>query len=154
MPLSLATPGVFINEINAFPNSVVPVATAIPAFVGYTPRASYDGKSYTGIPVRLESCQDYLAYFAKLDEQRAPRPEREQYTPIYQPVPIKDRALAHLMLGDKPHRIVPDPGSIYYPRMALPGRGDRRPQQTRARLGLLALAGRRVCRPRASHGHP
>jgi predicted ribosomally synthesized peptide with nif11-like leader len=34
--LSLQTPGVYINEINAFPNSVVPVATAIPEFVGYT----------------------------------------------------------------------------------------------------------------------
>jgi phage tail sheath protein FI len=30
------TPGVYINEISAFPNSVVPVATAVPAFVGYT----------------------------------------------------------------------------------------------------------------------
>ncbi len=34
--LSLQTPGVYINEISAFPNSVVPVATAVPAFVGYT----------------------------------------------------------------------------------------------------------------------
>lgn len=114
MPPSLATPGVFINEINAFPNSVVPVATAIPAFVGYTARASYDGKSYTGIPVRLESFQDYIAYFARIDEQRAALPERDQYTPLYQPVPIKDRTLAHLTLGDKPHRIVPDPGTVYY----------------------------------------
>lgn len=30
------TPGVYINEVNAFPNLVVPVAPAVPAFVGYT----------------------------------------------------------------------------------------------------------------------
>ena len=33
---SLKTPGVYINEIDAFPPSVAQVATAIPAFVGYT----------------------------------------------------------------------------------------------------------------------
>ena len=35
------TPGVYIDELNAFPNSVVPVATAVPAFIGYTPTAAY-----------------------------------------------------------------------------------------------------------------
>lgn len=33
---SLKTPGVYINEIDAFPPSVAQVATAVPAFVGYT----------------------------------------------------------------------------------------------------------------------
>ncbi len=33
---SIKTPGVYINEINAFPPSIAQVATAIPAFVGYT----------------------------------------------------------------------------------------------------------------------
>ena len=32
----MKTPGVYIVEKNAFPNSVVQVATAVPAFVGYT----------------------------------------------------------------------------------------------------------------------
>ena len=30
------TPGVYIVEKNAFPNSVVEVTTAVPAFIGYT----------------------------------------------------------------------------------------------------------------------
>lgn len=32
----MKTPGVYIIEKNAFPNSVVEVATAIPAFIGHT----------------------------------------------------------------------------------------------------------------------
>jgi phage tail sheath protein FI len=32
----LATPGVYIEEKSAFPSSAVQVATAVPAFVGYT----------------------------------------------------------------------------------------------------------------------
>ena len=46
---NIKSPGVYINELNAFPNSVVPVATAVPAFIGYTPTASYEGKSYTNV---------------------------------------------------------------------------------------------------------
>ena len=38
------TPGVYIVEKSAFPNSVVEVATAVPAFVGYTEKASNKGK--------------------------------------------------------------------------------------------------------------
>ena len=36
---NIKTPGVYINELNAFPNSVVPVATAVPGVIGYTPNA-------------------------------------------------------------------------------------------------------------------
>ena len=39
------TPGVYIVEKNAFPNSVVEVATAVPAFVGYTKIADNKGTS-------------------------------------------------------------------------------------------------------------
>jgi phage tail sheath protein FI len=35
------TLGVYINELNAFTSSITPVATAIPAFIGYTPKAEY-----------------------------------------------------------------------------------------------------------------
>ncbi|HET7535755.1 MAG TPA: phage tail sheath C-terminal domain-containing protein, partial [Candidatus Didemnitutus sp.] len=113
-PPTLTTPGVFINEVNAFPNSVVPVATAIPAFVGYTARASYHGKSYTGIPVRIESFQEYIMYFAELDDLGASLSEDQQYTPVYQPVPVKDRATADFFIDDKPFRLEPDPSTVFY----------------------------------------
>lgn len=40
--LNIKSPGVYINEQNAFSNSIVPVATAVPAFIGYTPQALYE----------------------------------------------------------------------------------------------------------------
>ncbi|MFZ4759126.1 MAG: phage tail sheath family protein, partial [Burkholderiaceae bacterium] len=57
------TPGVFIVEKNAFPNSVVEVATAVPAFIGYTERASNRGKDLSNVPFRITSMTEYLAYF-------------------------------------------------------------------------------------------
>jgi phage tail sheath protein FI len=39
MPSTYKTPGVYIEEISKFPPSVAEVATAIPAFIGYTEKA-------------------------------------------------------------------------------------------------------------------
>ena len=47
MPASYKTPGVYLVEKDAFPGSVVDVATAIPAFIGYTEKAEYNGKDLT-----------------------------------------------------------------------------------------------------------
>lgn len=63
MAQNLMTPGVYIEEKNAFPGSVVEVATAIPAFVGYTERASKNGKSLVNKPTRITSFADYLELF-------------------------------------------------------------------------------------------
>lgn len=40
MDTNLSKPGVYIDQVNAFPNPVVQVPTAVPAFIGYTPSAS------------------------------------------------------------------------------------------------------------------
>jgi len=58
-----ATPGVYIEEKSAFPNSAVPVATAVPAFIGYTEKAVRDKKDITHIPTRLSSFGEYLLFF-------------------------------------------------------------------------------------------
>ncbi|SEN77521.1 hypothetical protein SAMN05428959_10364 [Duganella sp. CF517] len=63
------TPGVYIVEKNAFPNSVVEVATAVPAFVGHTETASYKGGSLDNKPWRITSMAEYEACFGG-----APRP--------------------------------------------------------------------------------
>ena len=62
-PLASQTPGVYIDEVNAFPNSVVEVATAIPVFIGYTPKASYEGKSCLNKAVKITSFNDFKAFF-------------------------------------------------------------------------------------------
>jgi hypothetical protein len=63
MAQRLMTPGVYIEEVNAFPGSVVEVATAIPAFIGYTEKASRNGKSLVNQPVRITSHAEYLQLF-------------------------------------------------------------------------------------------
>ncbi len=59
----MKTPGVYIVEKNAFPNSVVEVATAVPAFVGHTQRADNKGRPLTNTPWRISSMAEYQQYF-------------------------------------------------------------------------------------------
>lgn len=63
MAAQIKTPGVYIQELNAFPNSVVEVATAVPAFIGYTEKAIRGNKSLTNLPTRISSFREYLDYF-------------------------------------------------------------------------------------------
>ncbi len=51
------------KEKNAFPNSIVPIATAAPAFVGYTEKAVWNKKSVSNVPVKISSLAEYQAYF-------------------------------------------------------------------------------------------
>ncbi len=60
-----ATPGVYIEEKSVFPNSAVPVPTAVPAFIGYTEKAKRDKKDITNIPTRISSYGEYLMYFGE-----------------------------------------------------------------------------------------
>lgn len=53
---SLKTPGVYINEIDAFPPSVAQVATAVPAFIGYTEKGPI-------VPVRITSFMEFEQIF-------------------------------------------------------------------------------------------
>jgi len=59
----MKTPGVYIVEKNAFPNSVVEVATAVPAFIGYTEKADNHGKSLVNIPWRISSMAEFHDYY-------------------------------------------------------------------------------------------
>lgn len=54
------TPGVYVEEISKFPPSVAGVATAIPAFIGYTEKADD-----MNVPVRITSLLGYEAIFGK-----------------------------------------------------------------------------------------
>jgi phage tail sheath protein FI len=59
----MKTPGVYIVEKSAFPNSVVEVATAVPAFIGYTETASNKGKSLLRVPWRISSMSEFHSYY-------------------------------------------------------------------------------------------
>lgn len=68
----MKTPGVYIVEKNAFPNSVVEVATAVPAFIGYTEKAVNGNKSLLNKPWRITSMAEFRIYFGE-----APKPQFE-----------------------------------------------------------------------------
>lgn len=63
MAAPMKTPGVYIVEKSAFPNSVVEVATAVPAFVGYTQKAENKGKSLLNKPWKISSMAEFHNYF-------------------------------------------------------------------------------------------
>jgi len=59
------TPGVYIVEKSAFPNSVVEVATAVPAFIGYTEKANNKGKSLLNKAWRISSMSEFISFFRR-----------------------------------------------------------------------------------------
>ena len=65
---NMKTPGVYIVEKNAFPNSVVEAPTAIPAFIGITEKAQSGNDDLTGIPWKISSMTEYLQYFGGAPE--------------------------------------------------------------------------------------
>lgn len=63
---SIKTPGVYINEIDAFPPSIANVATAIPAFVGFTEK--YPQKND---PIKITSMLEYEQFFGGAAEPKS-----------------------------------------------------------------------------------
>ncbi|MES2373021.1 MAG: phage tail sheath C-terminal domain-containing protein [Bacteroidota bacterium] len=63
MASTYMTPGVYIEEKNAFPGSAVAVETAVPVFIGYTAQAVRNGKSLLHVPTKVSSFAEYVEMF-------------------------------------------------------------------------------------------
>ncbi len=102
-------PGARIDPLGASPNAIVGVATAVPAFIGYTPRADYAGASYFNTPVKIGSFAEFAAIFLTSEPAQPPRPQ-------YYLVPQADepRVGAWLVLGGTRYAVLPDPDTIYH----------------------------------------
>lgn len=61
--MAYKTPGVYILEKDAFPNSVVEVATAVPAFIGYTEKADNKGTPLRNRAWRITSLTEFVDYY-------------------------------------------------------------------------------------------
>jgi len=112
---NIKTPGVYINEVNAFPNPVVPVPTSVPAFIGYTPQATYEGKPYTNKPYRISSFADFQAIFCYPDPA-LPADPAKQYSPQYylEVAESKPATGDYVEIDGSFYTISPDPNTIYY----------------------------------------
>jgi uncharacterized protein len=112
---NIKTPGIYINEVNAFPNSVVGVPTAVPAFIGYTAQALYQGKSYTNLAYKISSFKEFKQIYC-LPDAAAPANPSKQYSPQYYLVkqnsdPTKGK---YILANGSYYAILPDPATIYY----------------------------------------
>ena len=112
---NIKSPGVYVNEVNAFPNSVVPVATAVPAFIGYTPQAAYEGQSYTNVAQKITSFADFQAIYC-YPNPPAPADPAKQYSPQYYLVAQKSQPVAgdYLIIDSVYYSLVPDANTMYY----------------------------------------
>lgn len=107
--ITLNTPGIHINEVGSLPTAIVPVATAVPAFIGYTPRAEYQGASYLDRPTRIGSLAEFRAIYG------LPEPANQhpfQYDLVPQAAPPD--AGASLWIGGTNYAVLPDPATLYY----------------------------------------
>lgn len=112
---TISSPGVYINQLNAFPNTVVAVPTAVPAFIGYTPQAMYEGKSYLNIPVKITSFAEFQSIYCYPDPP-APASPAKQYSPQYYLVPQKSKPSGndYMVINNAYYTIEPDADTIYY----------------------------------------
>lgn len=58
-----STPNVYIEEQDAFSRSIVPVATAVPCFVGCTKIAVRENQPITKILVKVKSLVEFEHFF-------------------------------------------------------------------------------------------
>lgn len=109
------TPGVYIQEVNAFPNSVEAVPTAIPVFIGYTPQATLNGNTNTNIPVRISSFVEFLREFCH-PHNPPPAAPPKQYSPNYYLVKQLNKPTKgdFIKIENEYYSILPDPNTIYY----------------------------------------
>jgi len=63
MAMDYKTPNVYVEEVSTLPPSVAGVATAIPAFIGYTEKAGRDGENLTNRPTRIRSLKEFEDLF-------------------------------------------------------------------------------------------
>ncbi len=99
---NIRTPGVYIQEISKLPASVAPVATAVPAFVGYTKQRVQNREELTAnTPVMVESLLEYEeifggAFIEPFTVTLEPDPENTDET-VIQIGPVEEELSPYLM---------------------------------------------------------
>lgn len=75
----LATPGVYVTEVDSFSSSVIAVPTGIPVFLGYTAVASK-----VNYPLRISSLSEYISIFGAAPHIEYDYQSNTRATPQYQ----------------------------------------------------------------------
>ena len=87
----------------------------MPAFIGYTPQAEYQGKSYYNRPFKISSFAEFQAIYM-LPNLPPPADPTRQYNPEYYlvPQPGVPAVGKYVTIGGVYYSILPDPNTIYY----------------------------------------
>lgn len=115
MPLNTTYPGVYINEQSAFPNSVVQVETAVPAFIGYTPQINPANGAELFTPLEVTSMAVFVHYFGYPADPSTGKMS-PQYVPDYYLTQLKkapDKGQSYTLNGAI-YAIEPDPATVWY----------------------------------------
>lgn len=110
--IRITTPGIHIDEVGSLPNTIVPVATAVPAFIGYTPQAEYQGESYLDRPMRISSLAEFQAIYGPPDPPSSTSVPSPQYYLVPQAAPPPTGI--PLPINGPPHAALPDPATVYH----------------------------------------
>lgn len=112
---TIQTPGVYINELDAFPPAVMGVPTAIPAFIGYTPQASIQGRSVLNTVQKVNSFTDFKTIYGYPDPPPPAAPAK-QYNPQYYLVKqtAQPKTGDYININGSYYLLLPDASTIYY----------------------------------------
>ena len=107
---NMITPGVYISEVNSFPDRVVNVPTSVPAFIGYTPKASFDGVSYVQKAHKVRSFREFNEIYGVTDDTLS------KVLPNYNlhEVEIEPLDSNYVQIGLAYYHMTADPNTQYY----------------------------------------
>lgn len=105
-----AATGIRSRIDDGLPGGIVAVATAIPAFIGYTAQATLDGTDCTCVPVKIVSMAEFDAIFTGPPGAR-PQAPRYRVTVLSSPPPADDDDAD--AVGIVSCTIEPDPATVY-----------------------------------------
>jgi phage tail sheath protein FI len=109
------TPGVYVEEIPKLPPSVAPVATAIPAFVGYTQQArAIVDDDLVLKPKRIESLVEFEQYFGGPQPETAITVTIDETTIATPGRPAGIRATAQVDEADRSNHILHYAMQLFY----------------------------------------
>lgn len=103
-------PGVYVSELHSSHPAIVPVSTSIPAFIGYTPKASFEGVSYLGKAHRVNSFREFNDIYGVADNSLS------KALPNYNLQEVETEPLDgnYVQIGLAYHHMTADQNTQYY----------------------------------------
>lgn len=103
------TPGVYVKEISLAAPSIEALPTAVPTFIGYTPRCEIRGKSCRYAPIKIQSLDAFVRIFGKAHSADGSGKPSFHLEPANVPSPLDS-----VDIHGTTYSIIPDASTVYY----------------------------------------